>query len=134
MVEACSNLSMVSGMLNTEHLSAEVRKIIEGDGISVDEFAKRSDISRATAYSIIYVKRPHTQMAIGRKIAEGNGRAFRVNGDKIYFQKVTEATTEPAVRKELKRLNDALEGASPDMQKQILNMIKSINRILEKES
>lgn len=134
MVEECSTLVMVTGMLNTEHLAVQIQRIMAEDAVSADELAKRASISKTTVYAILAVERPQTQMGTARKIAEGNGRTFRISGDKIYFQKVTEAPTEPAVRKELKRLNDALEGASPDMQKQILNMIKSINRILEKES
>jgi SOS-response transcriptional repressor LexA len=46
-----------------------------------------SPFLKATVYAIINDKIKWTQRAVGRKIAEGTNRSFKIEGDKIYYYK-----------------------------------------------
>jgi len=73
--------------LDTKHLKNEIEKLLDETGLSVEELANQAGISKATIYRILDCKAGFSQRAIGRKIAEGTGRKFKIEGDKIYFYK-----------------------------------------------
>lgn len=78
---------MASIKLNTKHLSEQVRKILDEDGITPEEIAINGKFAKSTIYAILTEKNPTSQRAIARKIAEGTGRKFRIEGDKIFYYK-----------------------------------------------
>jgi len=129
-----SSLAMASTRLDRAHLALEISAIMDDDGISVEELASRAGISRSTVYAILEGNRKFTQKAIGRKIAEGTGRDFEIDGDKIYFKKKEPSNGElhaglsPDHLRLLKILQDKFPGRE-DVQERILKKLIEIEEI-----
>jgi len=106
-------------------LNIELRKLMDEDGIGPEELSNKTGVSKATIYSIINEKRPSVQRFVARKIAEGTGRKFKIEGDKIYFFK-----PDPALPEE-KQLSDKeiemvemFRNLDEDTQRTIIELIK----------
>jgi len=73
--------------LNAKHFSDQLDKILDEDGLSPEKLALQCNISHPTLYRILNNKTKGVQRNIARKIAEGTGRKFKIEGDKIYYYK-----------------------------------------------
>jgi len=110
--------------LNTEHLKTEIERILNEDGISQEELAIRSGIHRTTIYSILSNRNPSTQRAIGRKIAEGTNREFKIIGDKIYFSK-----PDPEIDEFFSEEDKAWGKLSADTKRQLIEVAKAFIKL-----
>jgi len=111
--------------LDSKNIKAFIEEIIDEESISPEELANRSGVTKDTIYRIINLKSPTTQRSIARKIAEGTGRKFKIEGDKIYFFK-----PDPALPEE-KQLSDKeiemvemFRNLDEDTQRTIIELIK----------
>ena len=89
-----------------------VLSIIDGDGVSPEELANLSGVSKATIYNIIGGNLTGVQRAIIRKIAAGTGRTFKIDGDKVTFymeEKRNEKISDPITEKILALLDRQTE-------------------------
>jgi len=111
--------------LNSEHFKKEIEKILNEDGLSPEELSNTAKISRGTVYRILNLESKTTQRAIGRKIAEGTGRVFKIEGDKIYF-------SIPKPEMPLKMLSvedEQWEKLSPDTKRQLIEIARMFQKM-----
>jgi len=81
--------------LNPKIVKQVIENILDEDGISVDEMANLSGVSKATIYRIMSETAGFVQRAVVRRIAEGTGRTFKITGDRVEFFR--KEAPEPAV-------------------------------------
>jgi len=109
--------------LNTLNLKKQILQILNEDGISPEELANKSGISAMTVYRILNESGETTQRAIGRKIAEGTGRRFRIAGDQIEFYKEPINQSPDALKQEIIEIYDSLS------QEERIRMKKTVEAI-----
>lgn len=123
---------MGSKKIDAAFLARQIEKILDEDGISQDEFSLRSGLAKSTIYDILEVKKPTAQRATARKIAEGTGRSFRIEGDKVYFDKKTEQviTEGLPVDDEMKEVLDEISKIEdPRRRETILDIITMLSKM-----
>ena len=113
--------------LNTAHLSEQITTILLEDGLSPEELAEKAGIAKSTIYSVLQAERSTTQVAIGRKIAEGSNRDFLIDKDgKIFFEAKPSPDTLTAEKELPPSLEEKLFAGLPvGMQKQLIEISKA---------
>ena len=113
--------------LITKHLSEQISGIMFEDALSAEELAGKAGISKTTIYSILAIERETTRVAIGRKIAEGTGREFKIEGDKIYFLKPeTNSTPPPDLPEDIQEIIDLFPKLNKESQDSIIKLLRNL--------
>ncbi len=81
-----SNYNMTR--IKTKYLKEEIDKILDEDGISPEELALRTGVSKSTIYAILSLERPTVRKSTAREIAKGTGREAIFEGDKVKFKPI----------------------------------------------
>lgn len=98
--------------INIKSAKKAILRLLDEDGISIEELARSSNISIGTLYNLTDEKVTGVQRAIIRKIAAGTGRTFKIDGDKVTFyreEKRNEKTSDPITEKILALLDRQTE-------------------------
>lgn len=124
--------------LDSAHLKQEIKTILDEDGLSPEDLAKLAKVSKTTIYAILDLDRESTQRAIGKKIAEGTGRAFKIEGEKIFFfrrqaetvsnedPKLTEIFETIKLRPDMQEIYDLLMRMPEKKRESILEFLKGM--------
>ncbi len=116
--------------LSQKTFKEELLKIIDEDGISVEELANSAGLAKATLYNILNDKPASVQRAVVRKVAEATGRNFVINGDKVTFVIAPKQENDNLTEEEREFLNmfRQLDDASKDA---AIGLLESMCRVAE---
>lgn len=110
--------------LDSVKLRSELIKIMDEEGLSAQEVASLCGIAPITVYRIIEKKAVYVQRAIGRKLAEGLGRTFKIHNDRIEFIKAENKTSEKdSIKAEIIGIYDSLSEADKIKLRDIIKTI-----------
>jgi transcriptional regulator with XRE-family HTH domain len=118
--------------LSQQIFKQELLKIIDEDGLSVEEIANAAGLAKATLYNILNDKPSSVQRAVVRKVAEATRRKFVITGEKVTFIK-QESELFSDLDKEERRLLALYRELGSEDQDDVLNFVETLCKMLERK-